>query len=208
MTWDATPTYITIALGLDILILRYMITRDKIEEIIDNCMDKGYDVSERDISYLILKREFQDGALAYSMVYNDSYISDYRDYESRDEIVYLREYMNTNYVGKKQKKAKSDYKDISFDENKDAIIELLEDIKEKYDNGELEYKDYAKMSADLRIKLNDKFNVSEEVNEQQIIVTKKFDYICPYLKKECWVQTKEDAMERFGLVEATKNKRR
>lgn len=179
------------------------LTKDQIRRAIDECSDMGHEITIKDITYFILKREYQDGVLAFNILFDGVLDMTQAEYENLDEIKFLREYMNSNFVVKRPKNSNSrvDFSDISFEENKDALIKLLEEVKSARMNGTIEYKDAIKIETDIRTKLNDKFNVSESVNEQQIIVTKKFDYICPYLNKECWVQTKEDAMKRFNLVE-------
>lgn len=69
------------------------------------------------------------------------------------------------------------------------------------ENGELDAKDFIKLDIEIRTKLNDKFAVSEKQDEQRIIVETKFNTICPHTHRECWVQTKEYAMQHWNLIE-------
>ena len=185
-------------------------TVEDIDKTIDECSDMGHEISEKDISFFILKREYQNAELAYRIIFDDPTDMDCKEYENLEDIKYLRDYMNANFVGKKnqpkKKKSIEDFSDITFEENKDALIGLLKEVEDAKADGTLPLKDALKAEIDIRTKLNDKFNVSEDANEQQIVVTKKFDYICPYLHKECWLQTKEDAMKRYNLIENPQSK--
>lgn len=96
-------------------------------------------------------------------------------------------------------------KDISFEENKDALINLLDQIKKLAKEGEIEAKDAVKLETDIRIKLNDKFDVSTNKSEKRVVVNAKYNHICSITRKECWLQTKEFAMEHWGLVEKSNN---
>lgn len=185
-----------------------MMTLEDINKTIDDCSDCGHEISEKDISFFILKREYQNAELAYRIIFDEPYDMECKEYEQLEDIKFLRDYMNKNFRGKKRKESEEevDFADISFEENKDALIKLLEELQIRKDNGDIPYKDAVKIEADIRTKLNDKFNVSEEANEQQIVVTRKFDFICPHLHKECWQLDKEYAMKKFNLIENPESK--
>ena len=68
--------------------------------------------------------------------------------------------------------------DISFEENKAEILNLIKATKQAFENGEIEAKDALKIEADLRVKLNDKFSVTEDVKDQIVVVNQKYDAIC------------------------------
>ena len=61
-----------------------------------------------------------------------------------------------------------------------------------------------KTEADLRVKLNDKFGASEKAEDQYIVVQTKFNHICQWTNRECWLQTKEYAKEHWNLIEKDK----
>jgi hypothetical protein len=56
------------------------------------------------------------------------------------------------------------------------------------------------------VKLNDKFNVNEDVKEQMVVVSAKYDHICPVCSTEVSRRpiSKEEAMEMYGLIEKEK----
>jgi primosomal protein N' len=67
-------------------------------------------------------------------------------------------------------------------------------------------KDALKILADITVKLNDKFNVNEDVKEQMVMVSAKYDHICPVCSTEVSRRpiSKEEAMEMYGLIEKEK----
>lgn len=91
--------------------------------------------------------------------------------------------------------------DISFEENKAGLIELLNKLQQAIDNKEISTKDALKIEADVRTKLNDKFGASEKDNGNVVVVEPKFNYICPYTRRECYIHSKEECMKRYNLVE-------
>ena len=83
------------------------------------------------------------------------------------------------------------------------MLKLKEDTQKKMETGEISFKDGATILKDIAIKLNDKFDVKEEVKDQIVIVEEKFDAICPYCSHEVALKpmSKIEAMEMYNLVE-------
>jgi hypothetical protein len=71
------------------------------------------------------------------------------------------------------------------------------------DDGKIDIKDALKIQADLRVKLNDKFSVKEDVKEQVVIVNRKYNSVCS-CGRELYIPTKEDLMEQYNLIENNK----
>lgn len=190
-----------------------MIRLKDIEKTIADMAILSHDVSVRDISFVILSKEFDSASIAYKAIYGkDCSSSDIEEYDKSRKISALRTYVNSNF-NKEEKstkktsknKGKEDFEDISFEENKAAIIQLIANVKQAAKDGTIDPKDALKMELDARTKLNDKFDVEKEQGQQYVIVEKKFNFICPHLHKECYVYTKEDLMEKYGLIEKPKN---
>lgn len=190
-----------------------MIKIKDIEKTIADMAILSHDVSVRDISFVILSKEFDSASIAYKAIYGkDCSSSDIEEYDKSRKISALRTYINSNF-NKEEKltkktsknKGKEDFEDISFEENKAAIIQLIANVKQAAKDGTIDPKDALKMELDARTKLNDKFDVEKEQGQQYVIVEKKFNFICPHLHKECYVYTKEDLMEKYGLIEKPKN---
>ena len=111
--------------------------------------------------------------------------------------------LNDDVGAKKKKKKASSDDDISFEENKAEIVNLIKATKQAFENGEIEAKDALKIEADLRVKLNDKFSVTEDVKDQIVVVNQKYDAICSRCGCEVARRpiSKEEAMEMYDLVE-------
>ena len=93
--------------------------------------------------------------------------------------------------------------DISFEENKAEILNLIKATKQAFEKGEIEAKDALKIEADLRVKLNDKFSVTEDVKDQVVYTFEKYNDICPYCSREVSRRpiSKEEAMRKYDLIE-------
>lgn len=184
-----------------------MITNEQIRQTINDCTKAGYAIGMRDISYILLCRHYEDHTTAYRILFglDADFNADYAyTYDQTLAINYLRDYMEFNLnddagVKKKKKKVSSD-DDISFEENKAEIVNLIKATKQAFENGEIEAKDALKIEADLRVKLNDKFGANEQVQDQVVHVFTKYNSICS-CGREIYIPTKEDLMEKYGLVE-------
>lgn len=185
-----------------------MITNEQIRQTINDCTKAGHAIGMRDISYILLCRHYEDHTTAYRILFglDADFNPDYAyTYDQTLAINYLRDYMEFNLnddagVKKKKKRISSD-DDISFEENKAEIVNLIKATKQAFENGEIEAKDALKIEADLRTRLNDKFNVQPNELEQVVHVFSKFNSICS-CGREIYVPTKEELMDKYNLVEA------
>lgn len=183
-----------------------MITNDKLNTIILECQSSGYKVKIRDIAYLLLCRSFEDYKLAYKSIYGaECKDEDIEKYDESKEISFLRTYLDVNFKDKsKNKKTISGSDDdITFEENKAEIIRLIKQTQESLADGKIDAKQALELQTKLRVTLNDKFNVkNEEQKEQIIVVQQKYDSICPYCNKEvaARVISEEEAMLMYNLV--------
>lgn len=204
--------------------------KDKIKKITDNAHKRGHEVRIRDIAYACLKTVLGDENIAYTVVFGAPQKSnDVKDYDSLDSVQYLigvfEEDLAPKEIEKERpediikalKKSKTDVDDsgsMTFEENRAGIETQIAEILElkklctwidpQTKREQTDVKTLAtlhKTEADLRSKLNDKFGASEKSKEQYVIVQKKFDFCCPYTRHECYQMTKEDAMEKWNLIE-------
>lgn len=186
-----------------------MLKKSDFVKIINDCKASGYELKVRDVMFCLLKNMVDDSEIIYNSLFGQGddakFIS---DYEKSKPIKFLDKYIKANYDNAKQsdadntKKKKISEEDISFEENKAELIKMLKDIDDAVKDGLIEVKDAMKMKVDIRTKLNDKFGASEKSDEQRIVVVPpKFNHICEKTRTECWLQTKEYAMEHWGLIE-------
>lgn len=187
-----------------------MITNEQIRQTINDCSKAGHSVGMRDLSYVLLCRHYEDRATAYRILFglDADFNADYAyTYDQTASINYLRDYvdfnLNTDDITKKKKKKVSSSEDISFEENKAEILNLIKATKQAFEKGEIEAKDALKIEADLRVKLNDKFGANEQVQDQIVVVQQKYDSICARCGTEIARRpiTKEEAMKMYDLIE-------
>ena len=187
-----------------------MITNEQIRQTINDCSKAGHSIGMRDISYVLLCRHYEDRTTAYRILFglDADFNADYAyTYDQTASINYLRDYMEFNLADdtatKKKKKKVSAEDDISFEENKAEIVNLIKATKQAFERGEIEAKDALKIEADLRVKLNDKFSVTEDIKDQIVVVNQKYDAICPRCGAEVARRPipKEEAMKMYDLVE-------
>lgn len=187
-----------------------MITVDDINKIVSAAEENGMSVKMCDISYIILSGAFSESQVAYAVLFGKEKGEDEASrYAKSMKVKFLKKLMKPMLDGMAVTSArpekKPSHKDISFEENKDALINLLRTIKDMKEKGEIEAKDAVKLETDIRIKLNDKFDVSAGKHEKRVVVNAKYNHICGITRKECWLQTKEFAMEHWGLIEKNNN---
>lgn len=175
------------------------ITKEKIEKILNEAKGKGVDVRLRDIGYYALNKAFGNPELSYKMIFNQNgAMSDAVEYESGKPYLFVREWFGNS------SSAESISTDLTFTENKQALIDMLNEITELAKSGEIPQKDAMKIKADIRVKLNDKFQVQESAGETIVVVPAKYDFICPHTSRECYQMTAEYAKKEFHLIDDPK----
>lgn len=175
-----------------------------LKKIRDDGMMLGHDIKARDVAFCVLRDVFSDDEIAYKMIYEiDASSSKMSSYYKSDKIKYLKAEINAKYLNSEHttQRALITAEDISFEENKAELVKMLAEVDARYENGEIDYKDAAKLKVDIRTKLNDKFSVSDDTTSQVVFVRPKFNHICDKTGTECWLQTKEFAMEHWGLID-------
>lgn len=182
-----------------------MITNENIKEAILEAQKKGYNISVRDIAYATLCLSIDDPAVIYKCLFgkDENFQQEqYVAYDNTAAVNYLKTYVEYTLLDKKKKSSNSD---ISFEENKAEIINLINETKRKEEAGEIDAKQSLDLQTKLRVTLNDKFKVQSESQDQVIVVNAKYDSICPSCFREVSRRpmTKQEAMEEYDLVERT-----
>ncbi len=181
-----------------------MISNEQIKRAIEDCARANHTISVRDISYVLLSMQFDDSLVAYKCIFGNDY--DYNQdyhatYNQTSTMTYLKSYVEFTLLNDKKKKTKTE--DISFEENKAYMLGLKKQTEEAMAAGEIDKKDGLKILADLSVKLNDKFNVSDSSQEQYVHVFAKYDAVCSRCGAEISRRpiSKEEAIEMYNLVE-------
>ena len=180
-----------------------MIDNEKIKGIIGHFREMGENVRVRDIAYTLLSEMFADPKTAYQCLFGGD-TDGYEEYSSDPMRDALRDYLVDDGCIRSVSGDSSDG-GITFEENKREMELLLTKAKEAMDGGLVDPKDGLKLIADIRVKLNDKFKMERQHQERQIIVEKKFDFVCKYTRHECYQLDKEYAMKKWNLIENTQS---
>lgn len=174
---------------------------EQIKSTIDYFKGEGVEIRVRDIAYTLLSRMFSDRKTAYQCLFGTDGYDDYVNDEKREQLdAYLTQVGFIRSVSTDE-----DTGEITFEENKSALTKMIANIEFDMSNGLIEKKDGYARIADIRYKLNDKFKVEAAQKDRMIIVEKKFDFICPHTRHECYQLDKEDAMKKWNLIENPNN---
>ena len=181
-----------------------MISNEQIKRAIEDCARANHTISVRDISYVLLSMQFDDSLVAYKCIFGNDYDynQDYHTtYDQKSTMTYLKSYVEFTLLNDKKKKTQTE--DISLEENKAYMLGLKKQTEEAMAAGEIDKKDGLKILADLSVKLNDKFNVSDSSQEQYVHVFAKYDAVCSRCGAEISRRpiSKEEAIEMYNLVE-------
>ena len=173
-----------------------MISNNKIKEIIEQMNEMGFAIGVRDISYILLCRNYEDDIVAYKSLFGDGSETEILYYKQSKPIVELGKLMS-DALGWNSKD------DITFEENKAYMLKLKADTERAMEDGDIEKKDGLKILTDISTKLNDKFGAKEEMKDQIVQIAQKFDDVCPYCFREVATRpiSKEEAIKMYNLVE-------
>ena len=179
-----------------------MINKERIDKIKAEFFGKGIEVSTTDIGFAVLSIVMGDD-LAYEAIFGGKIAE---DYAKSERITKLKEKV-TDYIGSSSIVVGGGAKaDITFEENKDYMIELKRRTEQAMQDGDIDTKDGLTILKDLSVKLNDKFNVADKTINQVVVVNQKYSSVCEYCHHEIapYPISKEEAMRMYGLVEKNK----
>lgn len=188
-----------------------MINNDVLNLILGEAKREGVDAKVRDVCFAILSQHIEDKVIIFRCLFD----SESKMPESQAEYYIKSKKVKTlDKILKSHIKCASDKpipkkgkeNSISFDENLAYMLNIKKETEDAMKKGEMDKKDALKILADITVKLNDKFNVNEEVKEQMVVVSPKYDHICPVCSTEVSRRpiSKEEAIELYGLVEKEK----
>lgn len=171
-----------------------MIRQDDIKDILNTAKSDWREVSRKDVIFCILCDTITDKNVAYQAAYG-KVTSNADDFYNNPRMVKLLELLRPFGIGQ------LDESFLSREQNKTELLALLTKIKAAAKNNEIDTKDALKMEADIRVKLNDKFDMDEGHGQKHIIIVpQKHDLICPHTNRECtFMPTKEACMKYYKL---------
>lgn len=171
-----------------------MIKKEDIKVILKSTRQEWATVSEKDIAFVVLCDTFADKSVAYKMAYG-RVATDAEAHYCTTRMLKLRDVLEPFGIGSVNEEL------ITREQNKTELIRLLKEIKALAESKKIDAKDAVKMEADIRVKLNDKFEMEASQTQKRIIVVpQKHDIICPHTNRECtYMPTKEACMKYYGL---------
>jgi len=172
-----------------------MISKSKLKKIIEDAERKGYKLKVRDVAYAYLCTHFEDSAIAYKVVYGED-VLDTAAFDAKPAIAYIKDQIKYSLVTDASESADK----MSFDENKKEMIKLIKRTEKGMEEGRIDEDKGLNIIKDIRVKLNDKFNVSDKSKSGIVIVEPKFSKICE-CGREIYVPSKQELMAQYGLVE-------
>lgn len=169
-----------------------MISYNDIKDIINSLKTEGIEARVRDVAYLVMCDAFVDKGLAAKVAYQED------EKPSNKVLSTLAEKLKPFGIGA--------VTTISKDENREELLKLLQRVQDAEREGTIDPKDAIKIEADIRVKLNDKFNIEEEEGQKRIIVVpQKHDIICKWTSRECSAMpSKEACMKYYNLIDVDK----
>ena len=167
-----------------------VLTAQQVRDLVVGMRSRGLDVGLRDVSFAVLSSVFGDETLAFRAVFGDAPEIPAEEYLALQKVDEVKKAVSEEQPGDDETKGGAV---ISFDDLKEGLIDdmrALEKLRDSVDNEgrpTLEAKEMAQVVgriADIRVKLTEKFNTTERVVEQRVVVEQKFSSICPYCNRE------------------------
>lgn len=176
-----------------------MISNEDIKDIGKRMAGEWKDLRVRDIAFAALCAIFVDKRIAARIAYGEREAKEGERMASETRVVSLVSVLRQYGVGMTE----VDEGSISKEENRAELVKMLDEIDRQMQMGQIAPKDALSLKKDIRVKLQDKFEIENVEQAQRIIVVpQKRDMVCPHTNRECtYWPTKEACMEHFGLNE-------
>lgn len=177
-----------------------MLKKENIKMILETVRADWEKADEKDIAFAILCDALEDKTLAYRLAYRKSDKEAAAFYQT-PRFKKLLDALEPFGVGS------LDNSTVTREENKGELLKMLDRIDALLQNGDLEPKDAIKMQTDIRVKLNDKFDMEESQKQKRIIVVpSKHDIVCPTTHRECnYWPTRKGCCLHYGLIDPQDN---
>jgi len=167
------------------------ISNDDVREILSGLREQGVEAGLRDVSCAVLVHVYGDRLMAYRSVFGEPPSEgEYNAYWVERKTITIE-----HEVGKFFPE-ESDDQTVSFDDLKQGLIDDMNSLIELRDAKKIvDGKEYAALDpkemaqvvariADIRVKLTEKFNTTERVVEQRVVVEQKYSGVCEYCGHE------------------------
>lgn len=175
-----------------------MLGEKDIAFILDNLRAEYNNADEREITFVALCSLYKDKKKAFHIAYRCDYGKDIKALYNSARIKKTREMLKQFGIGGVTSEG------VSKEQNKEALIKMIPQINAAMEDGSIEPDKGLKMIADIRVKLNDKFEMEESAEKKRIIIVPaKHDIICTFTHRECSrMPSREACKEYYNLVDA------
>lgn len=177
------------------------LTEQDIETIRKELQEDWQPLGVRDIALAILLETIEDPRMAVAGATSPRKAA--LDASAAPEMAHLREVLRRVMHLQAGPSEVPNVDTISKEENRSELIKMISVIERDMDEGAIERKDGLRLIADIRVKLNDKFEIEETDSQRRLIVVpQKRNLICAHTQRECtfW-PTKEACMQHYKLRE-------
>ena len=162
---------------------------EDIKNIIDFAIVNKFEVTMKDISYVILENTYSDAEIAYLSIFGKDCgktKEDIKEYDTSDEIECVRGYMFSNrlILSRKEEENRIGLRNMSAEENQDGMIRLIDEIYQAIEDKKMSKKDGLGRISDIRTKLQGRFNIEQSNDQLHIVVNNKYNAVCPYCNHE------------------------
>lgn len=179
-----------------------MLSKDNVKQILESARSSEPDLWEKDLAFIAMYDTFEDKVMAYRCVYGEKKSAQtVEEYFASDKMQTLVKAAIPFGIGNEKGFS------ISREENQEELTKMLGEIRKAMDDKKLDTGTGLKMLMDIRVKLQDKFDMdeSDDTHKHIIVVPQKHDIICPSTNRECSkMPSKEACMEYYNLVESKK----
>lgn len=175
------------------------LSNEDIKTIMNRLNGEWPEMRIRDVAFGILATYLEDTQLASKVVYGKE--DECKQFSGGYRFKHLQDLLRS--YGITAVSLVSDAGNITKEENRAELIKMLDEIDDQMQQGLISPKDALSLKKDIRVKLQDKFEIEAIAQAQRIIIVpQKRDLICPHTQMECtqW-PSKEACIEHYGLLE-------
>ena len=165
----------------------------QIQDTVNYALLDGHEAKMKDISYVVLENAYGSQKAAYFTLYGKDETMEeeeqdkaVKEYDQSELIECVRGYMISKkfIIPKNELRKKEAETEISADENKVGMVNLIKRYEEAMKNGEMSKKDGLAAIKDIRSRLQTRFELEQSNEQRHIIVNQKYNDICPYCNHE------------------------
>lgn len=178
-----------------------MLNNDNIKDVLSAVRSDWRGCSVNDITFCMLCDQFLDKSVAYNAAYGKEVTEEQASkHYASPKMAKLLDALKPFGIGN------LDGDSVTREENKAGLLDLLKKVKDPEIVRQMGIKDALNFEKDIRVKLQDKFDMEETSKQRRIIVVpQKHDLICPHTHFECtYMPSREACIKYYKIKENAK----